>query len=136
MKGVIRIEQPEKNSFGWQGRIYFEIDGARPPSRFFSDRLHGGKKKAQEQCAAWVLRQHKKHKQVYLDGVPVVTKARTPSGVVGVYHTPQGGLVVRATYKQRSLSKTLKEDATLETAARARRRLYQQLVTEAQRRRR
>ena len=131
MKGVIRIEQVEKNCFGWQGRIYFEVDGARPPSKFFSDSLHGGKKKAEAKCAAWVLRQHKKHRQVYLEDAPVYTKANTSTGIVGVYWTPTGSLLVRATYGRRSKSKTLPEDATLESAARARRRLYRRLVSES-----
>lgn len=130
MKGVIRIEQPEKNSFGWQGRLSFEVDGARLPSKFFSDHLHGGKKAAHAKCAAWVLRQYKKHRQVYLEDAPVYTKANTGTGVVGVYWTPSGKLMVRATYGQRSKSKTLPDDATIESAARARRQLYRRLVNE------
>ena len=130
MKGVIRIEQPEKNSFGWQGRLYFEVDGERPPSKFFSDHLHGGKKAAAAKCAAWVLRQYRKHRQLYLEEAPVYTKANTSTGIVGVYWTPSGTLMVRATFGQRSKSKTLPETATLEEAARARRRLYRRLVTE------
>ncbi len=130
MKGVIRIEQPEKNSFGWQGRLYFTIDGERPPSRFFSDRLHGGSKGAEAKCAAWVKRQYQKNKQLYLDGATVYTAARTPTGVLGVYETPGGKLLVRATFQGRSVSKTLKDDATLETAERAQRRLYKKLVAE------
>jgi hypothetical protein len=131
MKGVIRIEQPDKNSFGWQGRLYFNIDGQRPPSKFFSDKVHGGKKAAEAKCAAWVKRQHTKHKQLYLEDAPVFSEARTPTGVVGVYETPGGKLLVRATYQGRSVSKTLKDDATLETAERAQRRLYKKLISEA-----
>ncbi len=136
MKGVIRIEQPEKNSYGWQGRLYFEVDGARPPSKFFSDHIHGGKRAAEAKCAAWVKRQHQKHRQVYLEKAAVFTKANTSTGVVGVYWTPSGSLMVRATYRQRSKSKTLPETATLESAARSRRLLYQRLVREAPKRRR
>lgn len=130
MKGVIRIEQPEKNSFGWQGRLYFNVNGVRPPSKFFSDKVHGGKKAAAAKCTAWVMRQYQKHKQLYLDGATVYTAPRTPTGVLGVYETPGGKLLVRATFQGRSVSKTLKDDATLESAERAQRRLYKKLVAE------
>jgi hypothetical protein len=61
----------------------------------------------------------------------VFSEARTPTGVVGVYETPGGKLLVRATYQGRSVSRTLKDDATLESAERAQRRLYKKLISEA-----
>ena len=125
MKGVIRIEQPEKNSPGWQGRLSCEVDDERPPSKFFLNQIHSGKKAAEAKCSAWVKRQHRNHCQHYVEKAPVFTRANRSTGLVGVYWTPAGNLPVRATFRRRSKSKMLDESATLESAARARRQHFQ-----------
>jgi len=56
-KGVSRIDQPEKNTFGWYVRIRFK---GETKSKFFADRKYGGRDKAFYQARAWYRKESRK----------------------------------------------------------------------------
>ena len=124
LKGVIRIEQPEKNSLGWQGRVNAYGEHT---SKFFSDKKAGGSARAWLLCAKWVRREHQRLGKPVIEHAQVFTVARSSTGIVGVFRQASNGrLGIRVYVQRKAASRMLPEGTTLEQAARARQRWYRQ----------
>ncbi|HFE64068.1 hypothetical protein B1H10_01870 [candidate division KSB1 bacterium 4484_188] len=90
-KGVSRIEQPEKNNYGWYVRVRYH---GEIKSKFFADRKNGGRGKAFQMAKSWYKKEMKAiikkigGKQTEEVGVPkgvvVTVNKRNNTGVVGI----------------------------------------------------
>jgi uncharacterized protein (UPF0248 family) len=88
-KGISRIDQPEKFTFGWYVRVRYK---GKVKSKFFSDKKHGDKAKAFMKAKSYYKKQMKKIMEKItgepVDKIPdtiIVTKHRNNNtGVVGI----------------------------------------------------
>ena len=67
-KGISRIEQPEKFTFGWYVRYRYQ---GQIKSKFFSDRKHGGRDKAFMKAKSYYKKQMKKIIKKIINSVEV-----------------------------------------------------------------
>jgi hypothetical protein len=79
--GISRIEQPEKNHFGYYVRVFWR---GKQYAKFFSDKKHGGKEGA---LKAAELHFDELDAQMPLDSQVGRMSKRNTSGIVGVSRT-------------------------------------------------
>jgi hypothetical protein len=88
-KGISRIEQPEKFTFGWYVRFRYQ---GKIKSKFFSDRKYGGRAKAFMKAKSYYKKQMKRIIKMItgeeVDKIPntiLVTKHKSNNtGIVGI----------------------------------------------------
>jgi hypothetical protein len=80
-KGISRIDQPSRNTFGWYVRVMFN---GKQVSKFFSDKLHGGKKQALDAAVQYRDQAEKKLGRPRTDRQVIARQTRNTSGIVGV----------------------------------------------------
>ncbi|HYE64831.1 MAG TPA: hypothetical protein VD966_04570 [Pyrinomonadaceae bacterium] len=101
-KGISRIDQAKKNTYGWYVRVCF--NGQRR-SKFFSDAAHGGKEKALEQAVLYRNKTEEELGKPRTDRLVIARNPRNRSGVMGVQRktkvikTPEGERVVNNVYE-------------------------------------
>ena len=79
-KDIARIDQESKRTFGWYVRVRFE---GKTHSKFFADKMNGGKNSSLLAAITWRDRTRKKIGKPQTDRM-VVTIANNSTGVVGV----------------------------------------------------
>lgn len=79
-KGISRIDQESKLTFGWYSRVTYN---KKIYSKFFSDKKCGGRNSALLEAVAWLRNTHKRLKKIDCDKRQF-TASRTATGVVGV----------------------------------------------------
>ena len=145
MAGVQRIDH--KRTHGWQGRVYW---GGQPPvTKMFSDRKHGGQRKARIACAIWVAQKKRelgpRPTQAYLKAPLPFKTTPLPVGV----HRYEGwkwdtrrecyywteiyfaGIRVRGVHRRRCFSITLYGEAgAREMAIEARKRMVKDATSD------
>jgi hypothetical protein len=80
-KGICRIDQPSRNTFGWYVRV---MASGVSNSKFFSDKANGGRKKALEAAVRYRDRLEKDLGRPRTDRNVSSRGARNKSGVLGV----------------------------------------------------
>jgi len=124
LKGVVRIDQPEKNSHGWQGRV--SVDGEMT-SKFFSNSANGGTSQAWLRCATWVRAESLRRGKLIVENAQVFTVARSSTGYVGVFQQALDGRVgIRIFVNRKAASRMMPEGTTFAQAAKARLKWYRE----------
>jgi hypothetical protein len=96
-KGISRIDQPSKDTFGWYVRVTFN---GMQRCKFFSDRAHGGKEKALEAAIRFRNQAEQELGKPRTDRLVIARNPRNSSGIMGVQRktkvvrTPAGERVV------------------------------------------
>lgn len=90
MKGISRIDQPDKKNHGWFARVTFK--GERR-SKWFADRQYGGVPRALDAAREWVIHTHQEMGKP-LTGRRVVSVSLSSTQVVGVSKDRSGGFLV------------------------------------------
>ena len=80
-KGISRIDQESRNTFGWYVRVMFN---GKQVSKFFSDKVHGSRKKALEAAVRYRDEAEKKLGRPRTDRQVIARQTRNSSGIVGV----------------------------------------------------
>jgi hypothetical protein len=80
-KGISRIDQPSRNTFGWYVRVMFN---GKQVSKFFSDKLHGSRKQALDAAVEYRDQAEKKLGRPRTDRQVIARQTRNSSGIVGV----------------------------------------------------
>jgi hypothetical protein len=81
LKSISRIDQPEKRTHGWYVRVRF---AGQEVSKFFSDKLHGGKKKSLDAALAYRNETEKEFGKPRTDRPVVARQPRRKNDIVGV----------------------------------------------------
>ena len=79
-KDIVRIDQESKRTFGWYVRVRFK---GKTHSKFFADKINGGKNSALLAAITWRDKTRKKIGKPQTE-LHVVTVANNSTGVVGV----------------------------------------------------
>lgn len=90
-KGVSRIDQAEKNTYGWYVRIRYK---GETKSKFFADKKYGGRDKAFYQAKNWYKKESNKilrriggrdfEGRGIVDGILVTVHKDNNTGIVGI----------------------------------------------------
>lgn len=80
-KGISRIDQPSRNTFGWYVRVMFN---KKTRCKFFSDKAHGSRKKALEAAIEYRNKAEKELGRPRTDRLVSSRSKRNKSGVMGV----------------------------------------------------
>src|ERR1044072_2301610 len=80
-KGISRIDQPSRKTFGWYVRVNFNN---KQVSKFFSDKANGGKQKALEQAVLFRDQAEKKLGRPRTDRQVIARNPRNSSGIMGI----------------------------------------------------
>ncbi|CAG36751.1 AP2/ERF family transcription factor [Desulfotalea psychrophila] len=80
IKGISRVAQESKNTYGWYVRITFQ---GRMHSKFFSDKKNGGNESALQAATAWRNQKEKEIGKPRTDQM-MFSKSRGGTGVIGV----------------------------------------------------
>ena len=80
-KGISRIDQESRNTFGWYVRVMFN---GKQVSKFFSDKVYGGRKEALEAAVEYRDQAEKKLGRPRTDRQVIARQTRNTSGIVGV----------------------------------------------------
>src|SRR5436305_1803291 len=80
-KGISRIDQESRNTFGWYVRVMFN---GKQVSKFFSDKVHGNRKKALDAAVKYRDEAEKKLGRPRTDRQVIARQTRNSSGIVGV----------------------------------------------------
>ena len=80
-KGISRIDQESRNTFGWYVRVMFN---GKQVSKFFSDKVYGGRKEALEAAVEYRDEAEKKLGRPRTDRQVIARQTRNTSGIVGV----------------------------------------------------
>ena len=80
-KGISRIDQESRNTFGWYVRVMFN---GKQVSKFFSDKVHGSRKKALDAAVKYRDEAEKKLGRPRTDRQVIARQTRNSSGIVGV----------------------------------------------------
>ncbi len=80
-KGVSRIDQPQRNTFGWYVRVSFN---GKKQVKFFSDKVHGGKEAALEAAVEFRNQAEKELNKPRTDRLVIARNSRNRSGIMGV----------------------------------------------------
>lgn len=51
---LVRIEQPDRHTIGWQARLPIPGEPRLYRSRFYADKLYGGNRKAKRLASQWL----------------------------------------------------------------------------------
>ena len=81
-KGISRIEQPERHTVGWYGRVAFQ---GRVHSKYFGDRTHGGTEAALREALRWRNAKERELGKPRTDRVVMPKSRRNRTGAAGVY---------------------------------------------------
>lgn len=87
-KGISRIEQTAKNTFGWYVRVFFN---GEMKSKFFSDDKYGGQEKALNRALTCRNRFEKELGKPRTDRRVVTRSPKNRTGVVGVQRIVKEG---------------------------------------------
>ncbi|HKQ06022.1 MAG TPA: AP2 domain-containing protein [Blastocatellia bacterium] len=98
-KGISRIDQPSRNTFGWYVRVMFN---GKQVSKFFSDKVHGSKRQALDAAVTYRDEAEKKLGRPRTDRQVIARQTRNTSGIVGVQRRTK---VVRTKDGERIVSK-------------------------------
>lgn len=80
-KGISRIDQPKKDTYGWYVRVTF--NGMRR-AKFFSDKSHGGRDKALEEAVLFRNKAEQELGKPRTDRLVIARNPRNSSGIMGV----------------------------------------------------
>src|SRR5689334_8326976 len=80
-KGISRIDQPSRNTLGWYVRVMFD---GKQVAKFFSDKSHGGRKKALDAAVRYRDEAEKQLGRPRTDRQVISRQTRNTSGIVGV----------------------------------------------------
>ena len=80
-KGISRIDQDSRNTYGWYVRVMFD---GKQVAKFFSDKMYGGKKKALDAAVQYRDEAERKLGRPRTDRQVISRQARNKSGIVGV----------------------------------------------------
>ena len=80
-KGISRIDQPSRNTFGWYVRVMFN---GMTRCKFFSDKVSGGKQKALEAAIQYRNKAEKELGRPRTDRLVTRGSGRNETGVTGV----------------------------------------------------
>ena len=80
-KGISRIEQEARNTYGWYVRVSFNN---QKRVKFFSDAAYGGKEKALEHAVQYRNKAEKELGKPRTDRLVIARNPRNTSGVMGV----------------------------------------------------
>ena len=80
-KGISRIEQAARNTYGWYVRVSFNN---QKRVKFFSDSAHGGKERALKQAVEYRNQAEKELGKPRTDRLVIARNPRNTSGVMGV----------------------------------------------------
>jgi hypothetical protein len=103
-KGVSRIDNPKKNSYGWFARVSY---AGKIHSRFFSDSVHGGDPAALRKAVEWRDQTEHAPGKPRTDRVVTTAPTRGRSGVPGIQRfgdryvaawSPEPGTLRRASF--------------------------------------
>lgn len=83
-KGISRIDNPARNSYGWYVRVRFKGENH---SKFFSDSVHGGRDSALRKAVRHRNRLEREIGKPRTDRTLIVRPSRNESGMVGVKRT-------------------------------------------------
>lgn len=101
-KGICRIDQPERKTYGWYVRVTF--NGQRRV-KFFSDEANGGKEKALEAAVKYRNQAERELGKPRTDRLVIARNPRNRSGIMGVQrktkivNTPDGERVTDNVYE-------------------------------------
>lgn len=98
-KGISRIDQPSRNTFGWYVRVMFR---GETRCKFFSDKASGGKRKALEAAIKYRNQAEKELGRPRTDRLVSSRGRRNKSGVMGVNIKKQ---VVKTKNGERTVNK-------------------------------
>lgn len=80
-KGISRIDQESRNTYGWYVRVMFN---GKQVSKFFSDKVHGGRKAALDAAVQYRDEAEKQLGRPRTDRQVIARQTRNTSGIVGV----------------------------------------------------
>ena len=80
-KGISRIDQPSRKTFGWYVRVNYNN---KQVSKFFSDKAHNGKQKALEQAVKFRDEAEKQLGRPRTDRQVIARNPRNSSGIMGI----------------------------------------------------
>jgi hypothetical protein len=80
-KGICRIDQPARNTFGWYVRVQFN---GKNRSKFFSDKVYEGRQKALEEAIRFRNKTEQEMAKPRTDRVVMAHNPRNNTGVMGV----------------------------------------------------
>ena len=80
-KGISRIDQPSRKTFGWYVRVNYNN---KQVSKFFSDKAHNGKQKALDKAVEFRDQAEKKLGRPRTDRQVIARNPRNSSGIMGV----------------------------------------------------
>src|ERR1044071_8172348 len=80
-KGISRIDQESRNTFGWYVRVMFN---GKQVSKFFSDKMHGGRNESLAAAVKYRDEAEKKLGRPRTDRQVIARQTRNSSGIVGV----------------------------------------------------
>lgn len=80
-KGISRIDQPTRNTYGWYVRVTFN---GKQVAKFFSDKVHGGKPKALEAAVRYRDQAEEELGRPRTDRLVIARNPRNSSGIMGI----------------------------------------------------
>lgn len=80
-KGISRIDQESRNTYGWYVRVMFN---GKQVSKFFSDKVHGDRKAALDAAVQYRDEAEKRLGRPRTDRQVIARQTRNTSGIVGV----------------------------------------------------
>ena len=81
-KGITRIDQPGGHGVGWYARVTYQ---GKTWSKYFADKAHGGTRVARKKAVDWRDEKEKEVGKPATARVVNIGKARSQTGVTGVY---------------------------------------------------
>lgn len=126
-KGISRIDQKEKRSHGWYGRVEY---GSERAAKWFPDKKHGGKAHAHEAAVRWVRKAHAFLNKPYTSR-RVVVVPRSSTKEVGISEDRYGFLVTWTTGKDTDHRTYVPKSRGITSAKTLRRRRATQMYKEA-----
>lgn len=97
-KGISRIEQQKRNTYGWYVRVSFNNERR---VKFFSDAAHGGKDKALKKAVEYRNEAERELGKPRTDRLVIARNPRNTSGVMGVQRKTK--VVVNEDGKKRAI---------------------------------
>jgi len=80
-KGICRIDQPKRKTYGWYVRVTFN---GKHIAKFFSDKANGGKQKALEAAVLYRDKAEKDLGRPRTDRLVIAHNPRNSSGIMGI----------------------------------------------------
>lgn len=101
-KSITRVDHPAKRTHGWLVRVRYSGESI---NKFFSDKLHGGKRVALKQAIAFRDETERQLGKPRSERIIVRSDPRSNTGVQGVHrvvkteHTSSGSISIRPVYE-------------------------------------